>query len=172
MIKRNNFIFITITICLLFSGALVASAYKVSKIIDGDTIECTDGNINFRVRLAGIDAPEKKTFWGRRAKMYLEELLQGKSVDIKQYLIGPYNRIIGDVLVGSENASYRILKDGYAEYYREGCIDYELQKNKKVYKYDILPYIKLEQEARAKKLNIWLSSDYVSPCKYRKQNKK
>ncbi|MFH1729819.1 MAG: thermonuclease family protein [Pseudomonadota bacterium] len=169
MNKKSNLILIIIFLSISIS---LQASYKVTKIIDGDTIECTDGNINFRVRLAGIDAPEKKTFWGRRAKIYLEELVKGKSVDIRQYLIGPYNRIIGDILLENENINYKILNNGYAEYYRYGCVDYELQKNKKKYKYDIKPYIKLEKVARAKKFNIWLAKDYISPCEYRRMKKK
>ena len=58
-----------LSLVLLISPPIFAtSSYTVKKVIDGDTLEITDGNIYFRVRLAGIDAPEKETYWGRMAK--------------------------------------------------------------------------------------------------------
>lgn len=145
-------------------------SYRVIKIYDGDTLLVTDGNIDIKIRLAGIDAPEKATYWGRRAKIYLEELLLNKNVSIQQLAVGKYNRLIATVFLEQDNINHKITRDGFAEYYRIGCIDYEKQNKKGAYKYDIKPYIQLEKEAKNKKLNIWSAKDYISPCKYRKMS--
>ncbi|MFH1726882.1 MAG: hypothetical protein ABIA04_00500 [Pseudomonadota bacterium] len=48
-----NKLSIMIIILSISLNMFASSKYSVTKVIDGDTIECTDGNINFRVRLAG-----------------------------------------------------------------------------------------------------------------------
>lgn len=51
---------------------------RVVAVTDGDTLTILDaGNQRHRVRVAGIDAPEKKQAFGQRSKMFLWELAFG-----------------------------------------------------------------------------------------------
>jgi len=56
---------------------------RVVRVLDGDTVDVLDaGKSSHRVRLAGIDAPEKGQAFGTRAKQLLLELAGGKSVEV------------------------------------------------------------------------------------------
>ena len=73
---------------------------KVIKIADGDTITVLDSdNEQHRVRLAGIDAPEKKQPFGNASKKRLSELVGGKEVRVEFEKYDRYGRIVGKVLV-------------------------------------------------------------------------
>lgn len=70
---------------------------KVKKVIDGDTFVVSRkiGNTNV-IRLAGLNAPEKHQFGGRKATNRLRGLIGGKTVTIVP--VGrSYNRIVADV---------------------------------------------------------------------------
>ena len=70
---------------------------KVKQIIDGDTfiVSRKIGNTNV-IRLAGINAPEKYQFGGRKATNRLKCLIGGKTVTIVP--VGrSYNRLVANV---------------------------------------------------------------------------
>lgn len=99
--------------------------YKVTKIIDGDTIEVKIKNKIEKVRLLGIDTPEiegpytKKECFGKEASQKTKEILKGKRV----YLIGDpqaknrdkYGRLLRYVfLENGEFVNALLIKEGYA----------------------------------------------------------
>ncbi len=54
---------------------------KVVGVSDGDTLTVLDAsNQERRIRLAGIDAPEKSQAFGSRSKQHLSDLVFGKTV--------------------------------------------------------------------------------------------
>lgn len=142
--------------------------YQVVKIIDGDTFDATDGNIKFRVRIAGMDAPEKGSPFSKLATVELKRLIKGKKVEIEP--VGPqmdrYNRILGHVTVDGRNIGIEMIEKGLATYYRPRCVDYPA--NKKSYDYDPRPYIAAEERARSKKLYLWSDPKTVLPCEVRR----
>jgi endonuclease YncB( thermonuclease family) len=65
-------------------------------VIDGDTIIILDTNKEqFKIRLSGIDAPEKKQAFGNVSKQSLSEMIAGKQVNVVYNKRGRYGRIIG-----------------------------------------------------------------------------
>lgn len=73
---------------------------KVVSVADGDTITMLDSNKEqHRVRLAGIDAPEKRQPFGNASKKKLRELVAGKEVLVKFEKYDRYGRVVGKVLV-------------------------------------------------------------------------
>ena len=144
-------------------------SYKVIKIQDGDTFTATDGNLKFRVRIVGMDAPEKKQPYGKVASHRLSEMILNKDVEITSVGRGMdrYGRILGIVSLAGENIAIDLINQGLATYYRPTCQDYPLGKKK--YNYDPEPYIKAESEAKKKKLNIWKDPSFMYPCKFRKR---
>lgn len=91
---------------LLFAGALFsqiafADTYtgRVVGISDGDTITVLDSsNGQHKIRLAGIDAPEKSQAFGQRSKENLSALVFGKPVTIETKKNDRYAREIGKVV--------------------------------------------------------------------------
>ena len=95
---------LSLTFLLFFSiPPLVLAATlegNVVKVADGDTITIVDDRGNkHRIRLGGIDAPEKDQPYGKESTQGLLELTSGKAVVIEYDKRDRYKRIIGKVLV-------------------------------------------------------------------------
>jgi len=72
----------------------------VVKVADGDTITVLDFNkVQHRVRVAGIDAPEKKQSFGNASGKRLVELVARKEVRVEFQKHDRYGRIVGKVWV-------------------------------------------------------------------------
>ncbi len=74
-----------ITLCFFVFLSLTASADtltgKVVKITDGDTLYVLDTNYKeHKIRLAGIDAPERKQAYGLASRKHLASIVAGKQV--------------------------------------------------------------------------------------------
>jgi micrococcal nuclease len=139
--------------------------FKVLKVYDGDTIKVTGLDLTFKIRLVGIDSPE--TEYGKRpeqpyseeAKSYLNNLLNNRTIAIKSYGEGGYNRQLAEVFVNGKNANLEMIKAGLAEVYQ----------GRRPKKFDSKTF--LDEEARAKraKKGIWaVDSSYISPRQWRK----
>lgn len=148
--------------------AATAHAYQAVKIIDGDTFDATDGTIRFRVRIAGMDTPEKGTPFSKLAAVELRKRIEGRKIEIQPVGRGMdrYNRILGQVMVDGRDVGIELIEMGLATYYRPGCVDYPA--NKKSYDYDPRPYIAAEEKARAKKLYLWSDPKTILPCRVRR----
>ena len=74
---------------------------KVINVADGDTITILDGtNTQHKIRLAGIDAPEKRQAFGNISKQSLAEMVAGQSVAVDWVKVDRYGRKVGKVLLG------------------------------------------------------------------------
>jgi len=71
---------------------------RVVGVTDGDTITVLDStNDQHKVRLAGIDAPEKVQPFGARSKAHLSSLVYGKTVIVEFVKFDKYQRMVGKV---------------------------------------------------------------------------
>ena len=177
--KKRNILILAFLAVIIFGSSIAFTKeppakvyrYKVIKIQDGDTFTATDGNLKFRVRIVGMDAPEKRQPYGKVASHRLSEMILNKDVEITSVGRGMdrYGRILGIVSLGGENIAINLIKQGLATYYRPTCQDYPLGQKK--YNYDPELYLKAESQARKEKLNIWKTQVFIYPCKYRKMKK-
>ena len=94
------------------------TAFTVSKVIDGDTIELTDGSQTMVVRMVGIDTPETGSCGADAATRTLTALLQGQPVTITPGGDGEdtdrYGRFLRYVDVNGVDAGLRLIEDGLA----------------------------------------------------------
>ena len=79
-----------ITLCFLVFFSLTAFADsltgKVVKITDGDTLYVLDANFKqHKIRLAGIDAPERKQAYGLASKKHLASIVVSKQVTVESW---------------------------------------------------------------------------------------
>jgi len=72
---------------------------EVVSVLDGDTIEVLHNNHAERIRLNGIDCPEKGQAYGKPAKQALSELVFGKDVTLQTYGKDKYGCTIAHVLL-------------------------------------------------------------------------
>ncbi len=146
--------------------------YTVQKVVDGDTLDISDGQVTFRVRILGMDAPEKAQSFGLSAKEFMKTHVEGKPVGLTQekQKIDRYGRSLAHVTAQNENLAVTLIKQGLATYYRPTCEDYP--KGIAKLDYDALPFVNAEQLARQAKKGVWSSPEFILPCQFRKLNKK
>jgi endonuclease YncB( thermonuclease family) len=140
------------------------------RVYDGDTLKAVGHDIEIKVRLAGIDSPEtkkKKRAVGQpyslNAQKFLAGMVLNKTVEIKGFGLGSYNRILGVVYMDGKNVNLELLKAGLAEVYQ----------GKQPRGFDIGPYLEAQAEAQEADRGIWsLKEQYVSPRKWRKISKR
>src|SRR5438094_928760 len=72
---------------------------KVVGVTDGDTISVLHNGRGEKIRLHGIDCPEKWQAFGKKAKQFTSDLAFGKEVTVKVFGRDRYGRTIGDVVL-------------------------------------------------------------------------
>ena len=84
-------------------------------MVDGDTITVLDStNTQHKIRLSGIDAPEKSQPFGNRSKQSLRDLVFSKAVSVDTDKRDKYKRNVGKVLVDGVDANLEQIKRGMA----------------------------------------------------------
>jgi len=87
---------------LFLAGNLNASTLqgKVVHVADGDTITVLDAtNTQHKIRLQGIDAPEKAQAFGQKSKQSLHRLVHSKQVSVEYQKKDKYGRTVGKVVI-------------------------------------------------------------------------
>ena len=154
-----------ITLCFLVSVSIAASADtltgKVVKVADGDSITVLENtNTQHRIRLQGIDAPERKQAFGNASRKHLASLVAGKEVTVKWAKRDRYGRIVGTVIVDGHDMNLAQVKTGMAWFYR--YYQKELSaENRKL-------YAQAEDEARANKKGLWQDKNPMPPWEWRR----
>jgi len=92
---------------------------KVVKVTDGDTVHVLDqSQVKHKIRLGGIDAPERKQAFGTKSKQNLSSLIAGKSIEVEYYKRDRYGRIIGKLIKGGQDVNLLQVKHGFAWHYK------------------------------------------------------
>jgi len=92
---------------------------RVVGVADGDTVTILTGsNRNIKVRLAGIDAPEKSQSCGMKAKQHLSGLVFGKYVSCSSTQRDRYGRVIGKLSLSGVDINRQMIVDGHAYHYK------------------------------------------------------
>ncbi|MDT3708287.1 MAG: thermonuclease family protein [Thiobacillus sp.] len=138
---------------------------RVVGIADGDTLTVLDAsNTQHKIRLSGIDSPEKGQPFGQVCKQSLSDLAYGRVVAVEASKLDRYGRVIGKVLVDGEDASLEQIRRGcgwhYKRYQNEQILD------------DRLAYSRVEESARASRVGLWTDHEAVPPWEWRKAGRK
>lgn len=137
---------------------------RVVGVSDGDTITILDNtNTQYKIRLAGIDAPEKKQAFGNVSKQSLSDLVYGKQVDIDWQKQDRYGRTVGKVLVSGVNANLEQVKRGLAWYYKKYQNELVLE--------DRLDYLHAEESAEKSRVGLWIDKEPIAPWDFRKSRR-
>ena len=124
---------------------------KIIGIVDGDTFDILmEGNITVRVRMEGIDAPERGMPFYKVAKNYLSNLCFGKQVKLKISHKDNHNRTLAfSYLEDGKELSHEMLKAGLAWHFKKYNSDVDLEQ--------------LEIDARNSKIGIWQDENPMPP---------
>lgn len=131
---------------------------KVIKITDGDTVHILDSsNEKHKIRLADIDAPERKQPFGNKSKQMLSGFIFGKTVTADCTKKDRYRRDICTIYHDERNFNATMVANGGAWVYR------------KYYKGS--EYYELEKTAQKDGLGLWNTSEYQSipPWEWRRK---
>lgn len=149
---KRIFVFMLLFLTALCNANSVSG--KVVKVKDGDTIVVLNNQLTMvTIRLAGVDAPEKKQDFGVVAKQFVSDQVFGKTVIFKEVSKDRYGRTVAFVFYENKNLSQELLKVGLAWHY----LKYEKSK-----------YLQeLETTARNSKVGLWSLPNPVAPWEFR-----
>lgn len=137
---------------------------KVVGISDGDTITVlTVNKQQLKVRLAGIDAPERSQAYGMRARKHLADHIYGKIVELETRGTDKYKRTLGVVFFNQQDINELMIKDGYAWFYSKYAASQPEEEAGR--------YAEAEDEAKSDELGLWAGKDPMPPWVYRKEQK-
>ena len=132
-----------------FSGSVVS-------VLDGDTIEVLHNTRAERIRLSGIDCPEKGQAYGNNAKRAASARVFGKEVTLQTHGKDKYGRTLGDVFLSDgTNVNQELVKDGWCWWYRKYALGDTLLEE-------------FEKEAREARKGLWGDPAPIPPWVYRK----
>jgi micrococcal nuclease len=126
-------------------------------VFDGDTIEVLHNMHPERVRLSGIDCPEKGQAFGTRAKQAASALVFGKDVILQTHGYDKYKRTLADVfLLDGTNVNHTLVKDGWCWWYQKYAPGEAVLEG-------------LEKDAREARKGLWADPKPVPPWEWRKR---
>lgn len=133
---------------------------KVVRIIDGDSFEVLlTENRAEKIRLNGIDCPEKGQDYYKTAKNGLSELIFEKEVKIVKTDTDRYNRIVADVYnADGLYINALMVENGWAWHYKKYSDDKKIAA--------------LETKAKTEKKGLWQMEDALPPWEFRNKKRK
>lgn len=146
-----------ILLLTVYSPTAWAWQGRVVGVSDGDTIKVLHEGKAERIRLYGVDTPEKWQDFGQRAKQFTSDLVFGKVVDVEPIDTDRYGRTVGIVRTGSEILNRQLVKNGLAWVYVQYC--------KKPF---CAEWKELEIRAKNSRAAIWSVSKPIPPWEFRK----
>ena len=155
---------VKISTLILFSALLALGAEpqpiqiltgKVVSIHDGDSITVLDAHkVQHKIRLHGIDAPERRQAFGKKSKQALGEKLHEKQARIEWSMLDQYDRKIGVVFVGDRNINREMVAEGWAWHFVKYSSAKELTE--------------AEERARVNRVGLWADAKPVAPWEFRR----
>lgn len=126
----------------------------VVRILDGDTVEVLDANKQtYRVRLANIDAPERRQAFGEVSRQALADMAYRQKIEVIDKGGDQYGRRIGVLMLNGRDLNAEMVSKGMAWVYTRYNSNSALPA--------------LQQHARAAKLGLWIDPSPTPPWEYR-----
>jgi endonuclease YncB( thermonuclease family) len=160
-------------VCIITSITSTAQADiygKVVAVTDGDTIKVLDSsNVQHKVRLTGIDAPEKAQPFGNASRNHLASLVAGKEVRVESSKTDRYGRVLGKIWVQpgdcpgcgkSLDANHAQILSGMAWWYQQYAKDQPTEDRER--------YKSAVSEAKENKLGLWSEPNAIPPWAWRR----
>lgn len=129
-------------------------------ISDGVTITVLHDGKGEKIRLYGIDTPEKGQAFSKKAKQFTSQMVYGKTVQVEVKDVDRYGRNVGIVTVNGESLNEALVKNGFAWVYRKYCMESFCEE-----------WLNFEIIARYGKIGIWSEPDPIPPWEFRHGNK-
>ena len=135
-------------LCFPWSGRVVG-------ISDGDTIRVMHRGRETKLRLFGVDCPERDQAFGNKARRFTSHMVFRKVVEVQEVDKDSYGRTVAWVSVDGKSLNKELLRAGLAWWYRYYAEnEHELEK--------------LEAEARRNKIGLWSAPNPIPPWDFRR----
>lgn len=136
---------------------------RVVGVADGDTLTLLQQKpgarpVERRIRLAGIDAPERAQPFGSRSRQELSRLCFRQEAEVDVEDVDRYGRVVGHVSCQGQPANLMMVESGMAWAY----VQYDPPK----------PYIDAEQAARDAGRGLWADPDPTPPWEWRREQRR
>ena len=152
-----------IGVALIWASLTVMSAEITGRVVgvsDGDTITVlVGGHESVKVRLVGIDAPEKAQPFGAVSKRNLSDHVYGKSVTVETTKKDRYGRVLGRVLINGTDVCLEQIRAGLAWHYKQYANEQPEGLRQS--------YSAAEQQARQGKVGLWSVPNQIPPWEFR-----
>lgn len=137
----------------------------VISVADGDTITISDSRSqHLRIRLAGIDAPERGQPFGKKSADNLSRLVRRQEVLIRWDKKDRYGRLIGVVIHRGQDINLEQVRAGYAWWFREFADEQSPR--------DRISYARAERYAMENSIGLWSDQQPVPPWVWRRNLRK
>ena len=134
---------------------LEKDSLKVIAISDGDSFKVLYQNQELKIRIHGIDAPERKMPYYQESKKLLASLIFKQYIYLKDREKDQYQRIVADVfLTNQKNIAHEMVKNGLAWHYVKYSKDSQLAN--------------YQTFAKNKPIGIWQDKNAIAPWEFRK----
>jgi len=131
---------------------------QVVRVADGDTLSVLKGGTLTRVRLYGVDCPERGQDFGTRAKQFTSEAVFGRIVEVDPVETDRYRRVVAWVRVEGKSLNRELVRAGLAWWFRRHAFrEHDLRA--------------LEMEARQNKVGLWSHPNPIPPWDFRRTEK-
>lgn len=150
--------------CVLFFSLHVVAEVVSGTVVavhDGDTITLKTNSEEKKIRLASIDAPELNQAYGAEARNMLKGLVLGKQVQVDFSKKDKYSRLVGKVILNSDDINLKQVQLGAAWVYREYLKEMPVKER--------TLYLEAEAQSKAAAAGLWKEADVVEPWIWRKK---
>ena len=134
---------------------------RVVEIIDGDTLTLLDAtNHQHKIRLAGIDSPEKGQSFGEKARSNLGALASGNTASADCRRRDKYQQEICVVTIDGKDIGLEQVRAGMAWWYRQYISEQSVKER--------ADYEQAEFNAKIRRLGLWNSKNPTPPWDWRR----
>jgi endonuclease YncB( thermonuclease family) len=142
------------------SSAKIISGYVVH-VHDGDTLTIKTQSEFKKIRLANIDAPELNQPFGIDSRDMLSSMVLNKQVLVDFNKSDKYSRLVGKVVLNSDDINLKQVQLGAAWVYREYLKEIPIKER--------ALYLEAEHQSKAVAIGLWEGADVVEPWIWRKK---
>jgi micrococcal nuclease len=163
MVSGCRVLVVGITLCLMPGTRTIAAAAehivqitgKVVGVTDGDTVTLRTEDQTLKVRLTGIDTPERGQPFGTRAKQALSGKVFGKTILLNSSGEDRYGRTLGEIMLDGSSINEWLVREGMAWWYeRYAPTETRLRD--------------AQQEAQQARRGLWADPEPVPPWEWRR----
>lgn len=137
----------------------------VLRVQDGDSlvVRRLGQTRSERLRISGIDAPERRQAHGDASRAVLASLVDGERIRVVPAKKDRYGRLVATVGLDERDIGLAMLEGGHAWYFRRyrGDLPVELRK----------PYERAQARAREAGLGLWRDPDAQAPWNFRSRQR-